>query len=261
MKKLRTDIRELRVAREIWGRLSSTLEQSLLQILASYRLSLSRGDLVLLNGNGYITNAGLLRIAARKHCLGMRVTPVMQLCDARSSQYAFRATVYKSATCKGFTGYGDANPSNVSSVVRGAELRVAETRAVNRALRKAYAIAVCSVEELGSPASAINTAQRKSPTGDIARDPEKKEGCNGHGTNGNGSLLRDRLRQLIRQHGLDAELVKAYAIDFCATNTLWEASREQSDAFVAHVASCAEKDRNALLCQLNRYPVAKEGAA
>jgi hypothetical protein len=35
-------------------------------------------------------------------------------------------------------GYGDANPSNVSPLVRGAEMRIAETRAVNRALRKAY---------------------------------------------------------------------------------------------------------------------------
>ena len=51
---------------------------------------------------------------------------------------------------KGFVGYGDADPSNVSPLVRGAEMRVAETRAVNRALRKAYGIGLCSVEELGS---------------------------------------------------------------------------------------------------------------
>jgi hypothetical protein len=35
---------------------------------------------------------------------------------------AFKATVYKSRTCKGLVGYGDANPD--------AEMRVAETRAV-----------------------------------------------------------------------------------------------------------------------------------
>ncbi|MGB9234169.1 MAG: hypothetical protein WCC04_07120, partial [Terriglobales bacterium] len=50
----------------------------------------------------------------------------------------------------GFVGYGDADPSNVSPLVRGAEMRVAETRAVNRALRKAYGIGICSVEEIGS---------------------------------------------------------------------------------------------------------------
>jgi hypothetical protein len=50
--------------------------------------------------------------------------------------------VYKFKTCRGFVGYGDADPSNVSLVVQGAEMRVAETRAVNRALRKAYRIGI-----------------------------------------------------------------------------------------------------------------------
>ena len=46
------------------------------------------------------------------------------------------------------------------------------------------------------------------------------------------------------------------------TRTLREASREQVEGFVAHLADWAEKDRNALLCQLNSYPRTKdEGAA
>src|SRR5439155_7993198 len=72
-------------------------------------------------------------------------------------RWAFKATVYRSAKCKGFVGYGDADPSNVSAVVRGAEMRVAETRAVNRALRKAYGIGICSVEELGSSAESAQS--------------------------------------------------------------------------------------------------------
>jgi hypothetical protein len=72
---------------------------------------------------------------------------------------------------------------------------------------------------------------------------------------------RDRLCQLIRQHQLDANLVKSYAVDYCGTKTLREATREQVEAFVVHLADWAEKDRNALLCQLNSYPVTKEGAA
>jgi hypothetical protein len=35
-------------------------------------------------------------------------------------------------------------------LVQGAEMRVAETRAVNRALRKVYGIGICSVEAIGS---------------------------------------------------------------------------------------------------------------
>src|SRR5437879_8787829 len=36
-------------------------------------------------------------------------------------RWVFRAVVYRSIGSKGFVGYGDADPSNVSTVVRGAE--------------------------------------------------------------------------------------------------------------------------------------------
>jgi hypothetical protein len=55
--------------------------------------------------------------------------------------------------------------------------------------------------------------------------------------------------------------VKAYATDFCGTKTLREASREQVENFVKNLAEWAEKDRNALRCQLNSYLGQKEGAA
>jgi len=129
-------------------------------------------------------------------------------------------------------------------------MRVAETRAVNRALRKAYGIGICSLEEIGSfdRPSAPQRPVRKLP-------PEPSNGSNGHESSGtgNGTRVRDRLCQLIRQHRLDADLVKAYAVDFCGTKILREASREQVEAFVVHLADWAAKDRKALLCQLNSY--------
>jgi hypothetical protein len=81
--------------------------------------------------------------------------------------------------------------------------------------------------------------------------------------NGNygGRTVRDRLCQLIRQHQLDATLVKSYATDFCGVKTLREATREQVENFVVYLADWAQKDRNALLCQLNSYLGKKEGAA
>ena len=132
-------------------------------------------------------------------------------------------------------------------LVRGAEMRIAETRAVNRALRKAYGIGLCSVEEIGT----IPNPVEKFP-------PQNANG-NGHGT---GPKVRDRLCQIIRQHQLDPELIKAYAVDFCGTKTLREASREQVENFVQQLADRAENDRNGLLGKLNRYTQPKdEGAA
>ena len=55
--------------------------------------------------------------------------------------------------------------------------------------------------------------------------------------------------------------MKSYATDFCAVKTLREATREQVENFVQHLADWAEKDRNALLCQLNSYLGQKEEGA
>ena len=67
--------------------------------------------------------------------------------------------------------------------------------------------------------------------------------------------------KIIRKHDLDGELVKAYATDFCGTKALREATREQVEAFVVHIADWSAKDRNALLCQLNGYARSQAGAA
>jgi hypothetical protein len=133
-------------------------------------------------------------------------------------------------------------------------MRVAETRAVNRALRKAYGIGICSVEEIGSfsgpPASEDNRNHRRRPP----------QPTNGNGANGQ-HLLRDRLCQLIRQHQLDPLLVKSYAIDYCGVKALREATREQVEGFIGHVADWASKDKNALVCQLNSYQGRQEVVA
>src|ERR1019366_4693851 len=84
--------------------------------------------------------------------------------------------------------------------------------------------------------------------------------ANSDGNNG-GPKVRDRLCQLIRQHQLDPNLVKAYATDFCGVKALRDATREQVETFVQQLADWADKDRNALLCQLNSYPLKKEEGA
>src|SRR5450755_3941441 len=226
---------------------------TLKQLSQEFGLSVLAGHLILLQTNWYVTHAGLLAVARRNHCRGIHTEFISEISEVVAHRFAFKATIFKSATCRGFVGYGDADPSNVSPLVYGAEMRVAETRAVNRALRKAYGIGICSIEEIGSFAE-----PGSSPRESKKLPPQPVNGKNG---NYGGPKVRDRLCQLIRQHQLDANLVKSYAVDYCGTKTLREASREQVEAFVAHLADWAEKDRNALLCQLNSYPLNKEGAA
>jgi hypothetical protein len=238
------------VAQATWGKMSQTALDVLADLTKRYSLRIAFGELLYLDGKWYVTHSGLLRIARRNHCSGIQVRPAFRLSDAAASRWVFKATVYKSKTCRGFVGYGDADPSNVSYLVHGAEMRVAETRAVNRALRKAYGIGICSVEEIGSLAepSQPSRESKKLP-------PQPTNGSHGSPT------VRDRLCQVIRQHELDPNLVKAYATDFCGVKALRDATREQVENFVAHLADWADKDRNALLCQLNSYLGQKEGVA
>jgi hypothetical protein len=241
-----------KLARRLWGsgHLNSTRLGCLKEITKHFQLSVAMGDLQLLEGTWYVTHTGLIRLAQRRHCAGIEIEPVFQFCDPSSARWSFKATAYKSRKCRGFVGHGDADPSNVSPLVHGAEMRVAETRAVNRALRKAYGIGICSVEEIGSFAGPSQSSR------ELKKVPPQPD-------NGNygGPKVRDRLCQLIRQHQLDATLVKSYATDFCGVKTLRQATREQVETFVGHLADWAEKDRDALTCQLNSYLGQKEGAA
>jgi hypothetical protein len=238
-----------KLAENLWGRLPQIAAISLRYLTAAYGFSIGTGDLIYLEGRWYVTHAGLVRLAKRRHSSGIHVEVVRDVSDPKANRWVFKATASLRNGGKFFVGYGDADPSNVAPLVHGAEMRVAETRAVNRALRKAYGIGICSVEEIGL------FAQPQSP-----REPKKLPPQPANGNYG-GPKVRDRLCQLIRQHQLDASLVKAYATDFCGVKTLRDATREQVENFVQHLADWAEKDRNALLCQLNSYPGSKEGVA
>ena len=233
-------------ARSKWGR---EIDARLLQTLQSYterfKLSLSNGDLLLLDRSWYITHTGLVGLTNRRHCSGIDVQPSVEFSHPNSSRWAFKATVFKSSRCKGFVGYGDADPSNVSPLVRGAEMRVAETRRSTGPCARPTASASARLRKSApSPNQFLPLARRRRSL------PSRSMGKNG---NYGGPKLRDRLCQLIRQHQLDANLVKSYAVDFCGTKTLREATREQVEAFVIHLADWAEKDyeklRKQVLCR------------
>ena len=66
------------------------------------------------------------------------------------------------------SGIGDADPSNVSQMMKGHLLRMAETRAKARALRDAVNVGMAALEELG-PDEAPGFAEK-------AREPERDRG-------------------------------------------------------------------------------------
>jgi hypothetical protein len=239
----------VRTVKKLYPQVTNSQMLVLRDMTRTLNLSVRVGDLLMLDGRWYVTHAGLLRLAQRRRCSSIKTQLVENVSNPSQGRWVFKAIVLKPES-QSFVGYGDADPSNVSFLVHGAEMRVAETRAVNRALRKAYGIGICSVEEIGSLGE---PSKSTSPSKNFAPRP----------TNGNygGRTVRDHLCQIIRQHQLDPALVKFYAAGFCGVKMLREATREQVENFVAHLADWATKDRDSLLCQLNTYLGAKEGAA
>ena len=238
-------------ARAIWGELRKETIFGLKELVDRHGLSVLSGDLQLLDGKWYVTHSGLLRVARRSRCSGITTSIDRFASDASKGRWVFKAVVYKAGRAKRFVAYGDADPSNVSPLVRGAEMRVAETRAVNRALRKAYGIGLCSVEELGSFSSALPVEPARCQH-NRSHPPVKQGSTNCQ------PRLRDRLCLLIRQHRLDASLVKSYAADYCGTVTLREASRDLVEAFISHLSEWATKDREGLVSRLSSYAKSPE---
>src|SRR3981081_803723 len=122
-----TTNQNVRLAKKRWAGLSRIALTVLREISREYRLSVALGDLLYIDGHWYVSHSGLLRISQRRKCSGIKVECVGELSDPGVTRWAFKATVFKPGNCQGFVGYGDADPSNVSFLVHGAEMRVAET--------------------------------------------------------------------------------------------------------------------------------------
>ena len=110
-------------------------------------------NIITLQGKKFITHAGLLEVAHQK---GLKSIETVMLTQPElgggEETVVFKAIVTmcdKNGMETKFTGHGDANKDNVNSMIVKHKIRMAETRAVNRALRFATNIGMCSAEELG----------------------------------------------------------------------------------------------------------------
>lgn len=133
---------------------------------------------------------GLLSLAHDEELRSVR-TRIIELPSAQNGQRAVIKAFVR--TKRGvFSGTGDATPENVNPEVSGHTIRVAESRAIARALRLAVNIGEVAIEELGLPVSRASSAPQRDrangagwrrhreasgqPSLDDARPPERFRG-------------------------------------------------------------------------------------
>src|SRR5436305_14454337 len=83
-----------RWARKVWSGITPMALVALRHVSERYKFSVPLGDILFLSGRWYVTNVGLLRLARREACSGIRVERVPELCDSKTSKWVFKATVY-----------------------------------------------------------------------------------------------------------------------------------------------------------------------
>src|SRR5437879_9914562 len=105
---------EVNFARRKWAGVADEKITELRKFVCRYRLSVALGDVLYFNSGWYVTHAGLLRLAHRSHCLGIKTILERRCSDVAAGRWVFKATVYKSSASRGFTGFGAADLSNVS---------------------------------------------------------------------------------------------------------------------------------------------------
>jgi len=131
-------------------------------------------QIVRLQGKEYVLFSGLLRTAHNNGLKSVDTEIIGWDSDARAA--VVRAAV--EGTRGRYTAHGDASPDNVGRSIAGACLRMAETRAIARALRSYLGIGMTALSELpgGGPAAVADTrpGQGSPPPRKAAAKPDPR---------------------------------------------------------------------------------------
>ena len=84
--------RNLALAKRLWsGRINREQQHALKSLSETYGLSVAAGDLQLLESRWYVTHSGLLRLASRRRCCGIKTVLEKRLSDSVNNRWVFKA--------------------------------------------------------------------------------------------------------------------------------------------------------------------------
>jgi hypothetical protein len=155
---------------DLWDERYSPKEIETLKVVATqYGLDPLTREVIMLNNNIYVTAAGLQKLALRDPDYdGCEIELIQTNWD--SDFFVVKASIWKKGCTHPFEDYGDADPT--TSNLRGHALfRHAITRARARAMRSAFAIPFCSLEELDDELRWRNLNANANARPEIAKRP------------------------------------------------------------------------------------------
>tara|TARA_R100000808_G_C2137607_1_gene145700 strand:+ start:605 stop:1375 length:771 start_codon:yes stop_codon:yes gene_type:complete len=139
------------------------------------------GGITLVSNKPYINQKGLQHLAKKQGVQSQKTTLVQWACNPEKGFWVVQAEIVD-ATGATHTGLGDASPNNVGTNIKSATLRMAETRAINRTLRRVLrgpGVADTSAEEIPGVGDSADPDLPAGPvdqkTAELPWDPTWKE--------------------------------------------------------------------------------------
>lgn len=111
-------------------------------------MEVNKKFIVKLQGTDFVTYNGLVDLAHQMELKSI-TTKIIQLPTEENNNQCIVKAVATTEDEKVFEGYGDADPTNVNSMIAKHMIRMAETRSKARALRDLTNVGMTAIEELG----------------------------------------------------------------------------------------------------------------
>jgi hypothetical protein len=207
-----------------------------------------------------VTYAGLLN---RAHQEGLKKVSTELIQSPSKMNEMTAICMAEVVTEKGtFRDYGDANPTNVDSMIIPHIIRMAVTRAKARAFRDAVNIGVVAIEELGrefgngvdntktKPAEASNnkpqtSGEQTSRSGQTNNSKDTNQnGHAGNGTNtGNVPMTENQRRYLFRilaEHGVTGDIAHDYLVQTFGAGSLKEITKKEASDLIEELLANAQ---------------------
>ncbi|GEM_PF-580780 len=204
------------------------LAQQIRALFAEFGLRPDLGHIIVMGDRPYVTKEGLIYYAQKS---GQLAGIEVEIVERTQDFCLIKATVRTKDGGK-YEAYGDADKNNTNRMVTPHLIRMAETRAVNRALRVAFPIGLTSYEELAEQDILYDPE-----TGEVIEEIRKSNNGNGHASD----RQVNAIKTIAEKRKLTEEQLKELLKNLVNKENLEELSKEEASTVISGLNKLASK--------------------